>query len=438
MKTKICVLALLALAALSPCIPAQEAFRGGVVYGPKAAFKIDAPEGWVLDSESGVKQGLPCVLYPKGSSWADAKTIMYAKIAGTDFEDVNVFVATAIKGMEKVHGKPKEKIATGKTADGRDYFINEYPATKTYSQWERVGYVQLPHAVVYIVLSSRDKTGYSKDASALEKVLKTLVYFEPKSDQVSPSAASASPTAAGPSRFTSLTDAVAEATRLRETEAGKLYDFDFNAILSNRLTDVVGQCAKDSKPLIFDLVFVFAGDGHVAQVLQPPDSTVAACVASKLGNLRLRAPPQPDWPVQIHIELNTRVKPEKADAAGKQYPREPAVVTEDRQLSMQAGRAEMNKNYEEALALYEKAIKVKGNFASFVYQNRGMLYLNRAKASQDRQSKIADLQRAIADFKTSIELGAASKDQLNRGLEKFATRGNLEEATKLLEEEKRK
>ena len=417
-------------------VPGQEKYPAGIVHGPKAGFNISAPEGWVLDNESGKNQDMPCVLYPKGSSWADAKTVMYAKVASPQWEGVNAFVETAIKEMKAKHGTPKEKIASGKTKDGHDYFINEYPATKTYSQWERVGYVQLPHAVAYIVLSSRDHASYKKDSGALQEVLKTLVYLEPQADSSSPSAASASPMAARPSRFTSLTDAVAEAKRLTETEAGKLYDFDFNATVSNRLTDIVGQCAKDSKPLIFDLVFVFAGDGHVAQVLQPPDSTVAACVAAKLANLRLRAPPQPDWPVQIHIELNTRVKAEKADAVGKQYPREPAVITEDRQLSMKAGRAEMNKNYEEALALYEKAIKVKGNFAPFVYQNRGMLYLHRAKASQDRQSKIADLQRAIADFKTSIELGAAAKDQLNRGLEKFATRANLDEATKLLEKEK--
>lgn len=247
-------------------------------------------------------------------------------------------------------------------------------------------------------------------------------------------AVSVSPTPAVPGRFASLTDAVAEAKRLSETEPGKLYEFDFNATMSTRLTDAVGQCAKDSKPVIFDLVFVFAGDGHVAQVLKPPDSTVAACVAAKLGNLRLRAPPQPDWPVEIHVELNTRAKPEKADAAGKRYPREPAVITQDRELAMKAGRAEMTKNYEEALALYAKAIRVKGNFEPFVYQNRGMLYLNRAKESQDRKSKIADLQRAITDFKTSIKLGAAAKDQLNRGLEKIATRANLDEATKLLDE----
>ena len=53
--------------------------------------------------------------------------------------------------MKAKHGTPKEKIASGKTKDGHDYFINEYPATKTYSQWERVGYVQLPQGVAYIV-----------------------------------------------------------------------------------------------------------------------------------------------------------------------------------------------------------------------------------------------------------------------------------------------
>jgi hypothetical protein len=164
-------------------ISAQEKYKGGIVYGPKAAFNISAPEGWVLDNESGAEQGLPCVLYPKGESWADAKTVMYAKIASTQFEDANAFVAMAIKDMEKTHGKPKEKIASGKTKDGHDYFINEYRATKTYSQWERVGYVQLPHAVAYIVLSSRDNASYKKDSGALEDVLKnTFVYLEPKKD----------------------------------------------------------------------------------------------------------------------------------------------------------------------------------------------------------------------------------------------------------------
>jgi hypothetical protein len=159
---------------------AQDQFRGGIVYGPKAAFNIAAPDGWVLDNRAGAEQGLPCVLYPKGESWADARIVIYAKIAGTQFEDAETFVAFAIREMEKQHGKPKEKIANGRTKDGHAWFINEYPATAIYSQWERVAYVQLPKAVAYIVLSSRDESSYRKDADALQKVLGTFVYLEPK------------------------------------------------------------------------------------------------------------------------------------------------------------------------------------------------------------------------------------------------------------------
>src|SRR6266478_5077880 len=186
MKTKMCICGFLALAISPICtLLGEETFRGGTVYGPKAGFNISAPEGWVVDNEAGKEQGMPCVLYPTGSSWRDAKTVMYANIAGTQFEGVNVFVAMAIKEMEKIHGRPKEKIASGKTKDGHDYFINEYSATKTYSQWERVGYVQLPRGVAYIVLTSRDKASYQKDSDELEKVLKTLIYLEPKSAMAS-------------------------------------------------------------------------------------------------------------------------------------------------------------------------------------------------------------------------------------------------------------
>jgi len=230
---------------------------------------------------------------------------MYAKIAGTQFEEVNPFVGMAIKEMEKTYGKPKEKIASGKTTDGHDYFVNEYPASKTYSQWERVAYVQLPHAVAYIVLSSRDHASYQKDSGALQQALKTFAYLKPET-------------------------------------------------------------------------------------------------------------------VQQKDEV-------KQDA--------PKVIeTDDMKVAMKAGKLETAGKYDEALKLYAQAIDLKGRFTPFVYHNRGMLYLHRAKASQDQQSRIADLQRAIADFQSSIKLGAASNEELNRGLEKVATRANLDEATKLLEE----
>jgi hypothetical protein len=176
----------IALLVICSAIFGQDKFPGGIVYGPKAAFKLDAPRGWVLDNSAGLDQGLPCVLYPKGSNWQEAKTIMYAKIAGTEFTSVDVFVAKAIKEMQKVHGTPKQKVVSGKTGDGKPYFINEYPATKKYSQWERVAYVQLPGAVAYIVLSSRDEADFRRDAPALQEALKSFAYLEVKGEEKKP------------------------------------------------------------------------------------------------------------------------------------------------------------------------------------------------------------------------------------------------------------
>ena len=75
----------------------QEQFSSGIVYGPKAAYKIDAPKNWVLDNNSGKSIGLPCVLYLKGYTWENSPVIMYAKIAGTTFEKVDSFISFAIK-----------------------------------------------------------------------------------------------------------------------------------------------------------------------------------------------------------------------------------------------------------------------------------------------------------------------------------------------------
>jgi tetratricopeptide (TPR) repeat protein len=313
--------------------------------------------------------------------------------------------------------------------------------------------------------------------------------------------------AAGPSHFTSFAQALAEAKRVVDTDPGKAYDVEFSMAITPRLSEIVGECTKNSGPrVVFDVVFVFAANGEVEQVFTSPDQPAAACVGEKLRDLHLPAPPHPGWPANLHVNISPENAPpakkggtKELDLEIKRSPRHvilrngkeiatwegnpdsritlhypdgatqevtikdrhhmhfgPAIrkadgqkkqgapksgaeaesaYPEDEKLAMKAQKAELAKNYEEALKLYEQAINLKGRFTPFVYQNRGMLYLHRAKASTESQSRIADLQKAIADLKTSIALGAASDEELNRGLEKISTKANLEEATKLLAEE---
>ena len=149
---------------------------GGVVYGPKGAFNITAPKGWVLDPSAGADDGLPCVLYPKGSSWETADPLMYAKIASTQFEDYEAFAKEAIEDMKaKRPGFEPKRIASGKTAGDLPYFINEYPSTKVYKRFERVAYVQLPKAVAFIVFSADKEAAFRKHQGALEEAVKSLL-----------------------------------------------------------------------------------------------------------------------------------------------------------------------------------------------------------------------------------------------------------------------
>jgi hypothetical protein len=165
-------------------IPGRETFPTGIVYGPKAAFKISAPPGWVVDNQAGASQGLPCVLYPKGSTWADADAVMYAKIASTDTVDRDAFIKKALAHMSEGNKAFKHtRVAEGKTGDGHAYVINDYRhggrAGAENSQFERVAYVQLPNAVAFIVFTVPSERLHKKHAAAVEATVKTFSY-QPK------------------------------------------------------------------------------------------------------------------------------------------------------------------------------------------------------------------------------------------------------------------
>ncbi len=153
----------------------------GIVYGPKAAFNIAAPDGWVIDNGVAVDQGLPCVLYRKGESWETGDPVMYTKIASTSVEDAEAFAKAAIEDAKKRRGEYKTKrIESGKTKDGHAWFVNEYSPNEKYPRFERVAYLQLPKAVAYIVYTADNEAAFRKHQAALQQVIKSFTYLEPK------------------------------------------------------------------------------------------------------------------------------------------------------------------------------------------------------------------------------------------------------------------
>jgi len=150
-----------------------------IVHGPKAAFNIAAPEGWVIDNTAGAENGLPCVLYRKGDTWENADPLMYAKIASTSVEDAEAFAKTAIEEMKKERGEYKTKrVESGKTKDGHAYFVNEYSPGEKYPRYQRVAYIQLPKAVAYVVYTADSEAAFRKHQSALQQLLASFSFLE--------------------------------------------------------------------------------------------------------------------------------------------------------------------------------------------------------------------------------------------------------------------
>jgi tetratricopeptide (TPR) repeat protein len=107
-----------------------------------------------------------------------------------------------------------------------------------------------------------------------------------------------------------FTEALAEARRLADTDAGRAYQNEFGKIVAPRLGDIVGECTKNLGPTVkFQVVFVFAANGQLEQVLGPKDQPAAKCVGDKFRDLQLPAPPHANWPVALSINISPENAP---------------------------------------------------------------------------------------------------------------------------------
>jgi len=106
-----------------------------------------------------------------------------------------------------------------------------------------------------------------------------------------------------------FTEALAEARRLADTDAGKAYQNEFGKIVAPRLGDIVGECTKNLGPTVkFQVVFVLAANGQLEQVLGPKDQP-AKCVGDKFHDLQLPAPPHANWPVSLNVDISPENAP---------------------------------------------------------------------------------------------------------------------------------
>jgi len=180
MKTRVVSIFLLLLIILTVSVRGQQrdGTDGVIFFRPDIKFILKEPNGWVLDSKAGATNEVDAVLYPKGSSWKDAVTVMYARVVHKDETQKTVEkvvsddIADFLKQSKdsKVTDTPSLPTRDKKQAIVKDFFDAE---NKNY---ESVAFIDNAKVVVIIALSSRTKAEYEKALPAFRELVAS--YFE--------------------------------------------------------------------------------------------------------------------------------------------------------------------------------------------------------------------------------------------------------------------
>jgi hypothetical protein len=146
--------------------------NAGVIFGRDIMFVVKAPEGWVLDGESGARQGLAAVFYPKGSSWKDGAAVMYVNTAcRCGVKSLEEFVEGDVKRFRE--GSPSLKVADGpalKPGGGQRVLVKRFSGDGN-GNVESVAYVEEGEEFLLFVLTARTQKDFDASASAFDQLV---------------------------------------------------------------------------------------------------------------------------------------------------------------------------------------------------------------------------------------------------------------------------
>lgn len=169
------------LSATVSLVAAAGQFASGIVYGKGGAFFLEAPQGWVLDNESGAKQNLHAVFYPKGSTWKDSKVVMYAfSVLKSDPRYPSVEKAMAYDKTQVQQHKPETKIQSGntlKTKQGKAVSTLRFLGNQ-FDRFEASAYVDNENSIDRLIVSADSEMALKNSMDAFNYLVTSYLLMD--------------------------------------------------------------------------------------------------------------------------------------------------------------------------------------------------------------------------------------------------------------------
>jgi hypothetical protein len=283
----------------------------GYVYGDNHCFYFSAPSGWIADHISGRSQGLAFVFYQKGSSWANATTVIYARVADKTqgLKEPKDQVTRTLQQFRTEYQSPDikaQKVGTVRAATGAVAEIYRFTGDR-WGNTELAAYFNGKKTINFFVMSSRDPGDLDKNRKALEELARS--YREGNDCKPCPDTSSASPRTGYAEAFAKLPNNLNEAIALgRQQENGEATrDYHRTTLMpyfGSKYANIFKHCfEKVSKPddRAFTFVAAIDSDGRVLRVYRDVETNIFLCMNEWL--IQERFPPPPVAPYFLYIDM---------------------------------------------------------------------------------------------------------------------------------------
>ena len=293
----------------------QNIYKTGILFGENFVFYMTAPSGWVLDNQSGVKQGIHMVFYPEGGTWENSAVVAYGNsVPLTDtLKSVEDHVKKTVRefrqgGSFYIKSRKQKTIplAEGKKAD--IYF-------RTGDQWanyEAIGYILEKKTINFLVYTARDKSVFEANLDKFYEILQSYKnVFREDADNYSEQT------------FNALK---AKAEETKSTVQGKEYENLLTKTQTKNILKLFRQCLtysdpKENIPKI-GLVFIIGENGTIKDSYVWPVTPLSLCVKGTIAGLEMPAHKLGKfyWHVFLDITDEDRIKNARYGDLGQDKP----------------------------------------------------------------------------------------------------------------------
>lgn len=259
---------------------ANSVAQTGLLFGKDHAFTMTAPDGWVLDNKSGMKQGLHMVFYPRGFTLQNTPVFAYGHSAPLDgdiqtIEDLVKSIVQHFKddGSADITASKEMTLPLSKGKAAEVYFYSG----DRWGNYEAAGYVLERKTINFLVLSSRGEKSFVDNIGKFYEILKSYenIYREDAEDY--------------DERFFKGLLEMAEEDK--SAPAGKAYDDLLASSQANEVARLFRECLEYEKvgfvPSDFDAVFIVEEDGTINDSYVWPVTALGVCFKGSTASLIL-------------------------------------------------------------------------------------------------------------------------------------------------------